>query len=152
MPEAAVVRLGALRLATLPLEGPAWAVEATCARVRDAVVSGGGQAYGPDQVWVPHRVESEDPLTWQAQAAVALTGLPRLEQPIGLEDYQGLQALQVEHEGPWRGLQTTYRRLADQAQTMGWRLRPYWRIILQRRRTADGMPWPTCAVAIFADR
>lgn len=157
MPDPKLTREGNLRLACLTATG--WPADPLlpAAGLRDLVAKQGASPYGAVQVFVAGAPGSEPPAAWDVHLGLAVSGMPRpgalLDgQRIMVEDYRDLVALSLPHHGPVRELAQTWKRLADHGASLGYRLRPYWRVSLRRRQLADGNILPASDVAVFLDR
>ncbi len=108
--------------------------------------------YGPTSLIFSVPPDDLAPAAWDCQVGIAVTGQPVTVPGVSLEDYRNLYALSLPHSGPTRELGLTHRRLCDHAKSLGYRLRPYWRLALRGRRLADGNLLPVADVAVFIDR
>jgi len=145
-------REGNLRFAGMPSAGyPADAL-GLGAQVRERLAGVALVPYGPVSVLFSIAPDDLAPSTWDCQVGVAVTGQPDAVPGVTLEDYRNLYALSLPHSGPIRDLGLTHRRLSEHAKTLGYRLRPYWRLALRGRRLADGNLLPVADVAVFIDR
>jgi hypothetical protein len=158
MPDPKLVHEGNLRLACLT--GMGWPGDPLA--VGDAIVrlldEQGIAHQGPLQVFLANDPGTEPPGAWECHVGWAVTGMPRPGsttpdgQRLLIEDYRQLDALSLAHAGPVADLPATWTRLREHAQGLGYRLRPYWRVALRRRRLADGNLLPLAEVAVFLDR
>jgi hypothetical protein len=89
---------------------------------------------------------------WECLVGTAVIGLPQVVPGVQIEDYRALHALSLPHGGAIRDLSATVRRLADHGRSLGYRVRPYWRIALRSRMLGDGNILPSADVAVFLDR
>ncbi len=142
---------GNLRFAGFPITGyPADAL-ALGERIRALLDEQEIDPYGPVTLWFGASPEHAEPAAWEGLVGVACTGFPRPVEGLLVEDYRRLEALSLPHQGPVKDLGRTWRRLADHGQSLGHRLRPYWRLSLRARRLADGNLLPVADVAVFLD-
>lgn len=108
--------------------------------------------YGPVTIWFSGAPGETLPNAWECQVGVAITGMARAQQGMLIEDYRGLIALSLPHNGALRDLPQTWRKLHDHGRSLGRQVRPYWRLALRDRRLADGNLLPVADVAVFLDR
>ncbi len=152
MPDPVFRSDGNLRFAAFAQAGYPEDPEALAARARALLVGQDGVAtYGPSTVLVSLPPD-ELPQAWECQVGTPITGLARPSEGLAIEDYRGLYALTLVHQGSIRELASTHRRLADHGRSLGHGVRPYWRIALWRRRLADGNLLPATEVSVFLDR
>lgn len=145
-------REGNLRFAGVSSAGyPADAL-ALAASVRERLAGVALVPYGPLSLLFSVAPDDLAPTAWDCQVGVAVTGQPVAVAGVTLEDYRNLYALSLPHSGPVRDVGLTHRRLSDHAKSLGYRLRPYWRLALRGRRLADGNLLPVADVAVFIDR
>lgn len=147
-----VRREGNCRFAALACEGLPANIERTYLDARSALEDQRIQLYGPPSVLFSLPADDDPPSRWPCQIGSAIIGLARNRDGLFIEDYRQLQALSLPHMDSTERLGDTYRRLADHARANGWRVRPYWRLALRRRRLADGNLLPTAEVSVFLDR
>ena len=146
-------REGNMRLAALPCDGLPEEPEPLRAEVLNLLAEQEGIApHGPLTVLFDLPPEGEDPRTWRCLVGSPITGFPRPRPPLLIEDYAGLQALALPHFGPLRELAASWRLLSEHARAHGWTPRPYWRLALHRRQTADGNLFPEPELSVFVDR
>ncbi len=143
---------GNLRFAGFARSGYPEDAEALVARARALLVGQEGvESYGPATILVS--LPPDDlPAAWECQVGTAITGMARPAEGLAIEDYRGLYALTLVHQGTVRDLAATHRRLADHGRSLGRGVRPYWRVALCRRRLADGNLLPATEVSVFLDR
>jgi hypothetical protein len=108
--------------------------------------------HGPTSIWFSVSPDETPPGDWECQVGTAVTGLPVPVPGVAVEDYRNLYALSLPHVGAVRELPRTHQRLVAHAKTMGYRVRPYWRLALRERQLADGNLLPVADVAVFLDR
>jgi hypothetical protein len=145
-------REGNLRFAGMPSAGYPPDALALGTQVRERLAGVALVPYGPISLLFSVAPDDLAPAAWECQVGVAVTGQPAAVPGVTLEDYRNLYALSLAHSGPIRDLGVTHRRLSDHAKTLGYRLRPYWRLALRGRRLADGNLLPVADVAVFIDR
>jgi hypothetical protein len=92
------------------------------------------------------------PREWSCSIGSAVIGLARPAGQIAIEDYHALLALTLPHPGPIIEIGSVHRRLSEHARAIGYRIRPYWRVSLWRRRLADGNLMPATELSVFLDR
>jgi hypothetical protein len=152
MVEPSLTHEGNLRLAGFPLTGYPEDPVTLGQRLRTILDEQDIDPYGPVSVWFAGSPEHEGPDRWEGLVAVACTGFPRPQAGMLVEDYRRLSALSLPHHGPITDLPRTWRRLMDHGQSLGHRLRPYWRLSLRARRLSDGNLLPMADVSVFLDR
>ena len=142
---------GNLRFAGFPITGYPMDPQALGERVKALLDEQEIDTYGALTLWFGSSPEHEEPARWEGLVGLACTGFPRPVEGMMVEDYRNLSALSLPHSGPIKDLGRTWRRLADHGQSLGHRLRPYWRLSLRARRLADGNLLPVADVAVFLD-
>lgn len=152
MVEPLLKREGNLRFAGVSSGGYPLDPLRLAATVQERLVSVALVPYGPTSLMFSIPPDDLAPTAWDCQVGLAVTGQPVTIAGISLEDYRNLYALSLPHSGPTRELGLTHRRLSDHAKSLGYRLRPYWRLALRGRRLADGNLLPVADVAVFIDR
>lgn len=152
MAEPLLKREGNLRFAGLPSVGCPVDALAMGAEVQLRLAGVALVPYGPISLLFSVPPDDLAPSAWDCQVGVAVTGQPVPVPGVTLEDYRNLYALSLPHSGAIRDLGLTHRRLSDHAKSLGYRLRPYWRLALRGRRLADGNLLPVADVAVFIDR
>lgn len=152
MAEPLLKREGNLRFAGVPSAGYPADPLALVSDVRERLAGVALVPYGPSSLLFSVPPDDLAPNAWECQVGVAVTGQPAAVAGVTLEDYRNLYALSLPHSGPVRDLGLTHRRLSEHARSMGYRLRPYWRLALRGRRLADGNLLPVADVAVFIDR
>ena len=152
MPEPLLKREGNLRF--VGLASPGWPADpqALAAEVLRRLDGLEATPYGPATLLFSQSPAEGAPETWECQVGTAITGLPPAVPGAQVEDYRGLYALSLPHAGSVRDLPATWRRLTEHARGLGYRVRPYWRLALRRRRLADGNLLPVADAAVFLDR
>lgn len=153
--EPTLQREGNLRLVSQTQRGWPYDYRAAITAVDEAIASANKpeiRGYGPVQVFMSLPPDDPDPATWDLQVGRACLGIPRIRAPLSIEDYHGLVAISVMHPGPVRDLHRSHRLAADHARAQGARLRPYWRVSLQRNPTPDGQGIVNTEVSVFTDR
>ncbi|TVR10944.1 MAG: hypothetical protein EA401_11845 [Planctomycetota bacterium] len=153
--EPSLQREGNLRLVSQTQRGWPFDYRAAIASVDEAIAAANDsdiRGYGPVQIFISLPPDDPDPATWDLQVGRACLGIPRIRAPLSIEDYHGLVAIHVPHLGPVRDLHRSHRLVADHARAQGARLRPYWRVRLQRQATPDGQGMVTTDVSVFTDR
>ena len=153
MSEPGLRREGNLRLASIACDGlpaDAWAVYARCMSLVET--RSDLTPNGPLVILFDLAPLDDEPASWRCQVGTAVTGFAAAEPPLLIEDYHNLQALSLPHTTPLKQLRATWQNLRDHAGTMSWRLRPYWRLTLERTQTPDGNLLPRCELSVFLDR
>lgn len=157
MAEPLLKREGNIRFVSVISRG--WPVDplASATRVRTALAAQGISPYGAATVLLATTPEDSQAAEWDCQTGLCATGMPRPAdlasgERLVVEDFRDLIALSVPHQGPVKDLLRTWRRLADHGRSLGYRLRPYWRVALRRRQLADGNLLPVADVAVFLER
>lgn len=151
MAEPLLKQEGNLRLVGFPLTGYPADPLSRAEEVRALLEAQEIDTYGPVTLLFGSNPEHEPPARWEGLLGLACTGLPRPVEGLLVEDYRRLSALSLPHQGPVQDLTRTWRRLQDHGQSLGHRLRPYWRLSLRARRLADGNLLPVADVAVFLD-
>lgn len=152
MPEPLLKREGNLRFAGVASPGypadPFVLVDQVCKQLSGLELV----PHGPASVWFAVGPDEAPPSAWDCQVGMAVTGLPVPIPGVAVEDYRNLYALSLPHVGTVRDLCRTHQRLVAHAKTMGYHVRPYWRLALRERQLADGNLLPVADVAVFLDR
>jgi hypothetical protein len=144
-------REGNLRFAGIPAPGYPRDPITLASEVRQLLAGAGATFIGPPLIWftVP---PYGGPHEWECQVGWGITGLPKPAGRVLIEDYARLYAVTAPHAGPISELGTTHQRLSDHGRSLGYLVRPYWRLALWHRRLADGNPLPSAEVSVFLDR
>jgi hypothetical protein len=151
MAEPSLKREGNLRFAGVASPGFPTDALATADEVKRSMDGQGLSFIGPASLLFAMPPDSH-PREWPCQVGTALIGLARPAEGIAIEDYHGLLALTLPHLGPIAEIGAVHRRLSEHARAIGYRIRPYWRVSLWRRRLADGNLMPATEVSVFLDR
>lgn len=109
------------------------------------------RCYGPPALLFSVPPEGR-PEEWECQVGTAMVGLPNAPEGVTIEDFSGLYALTISHTGSILALADAHRRVSDHGRSLGYRIRPYWRLALWRRRLADGNCLPSAEVSVFLDK
>ena len=152
MADPQVRREGNLRFAAVAFQGLPESLIAAYADARTALGEQRVQCYGPPMALFSFPADDDGPHTWPCQVGSGIIGMARHGNGLLVEDYRHLQTLSLPHMESSARLVDTYRQLANHARANGWKVRPYWRLALRRRRLADGNMLPTSEVSIFLDR
>ena len=152
MPDPLLKKEGNLRFASLASVGYPVDPWQLADRVRELLDEQEIDSYGPVTLLFANAQADEPPGAWECQVGLAITGMARPTQGMLIEDYRGLVALSLPHQGPIRELGRTWRTLHDHGRSLGKQVRPYWRLALRDRRLADGNLLPVADVAVFLDQ